>query len=283
MSRWSKAKKKVSYWKEMLYSRWSQYGLFGSIALGGLLAIPYNFGVGVLPFLGYLGGITIASLFVPGSSWFRKKVDTRLRHKRRDAARQHFLKEISRRGLFGSRYWSLYERLLMRRNALRELAQQTETAFNEDDIERLDDATVDFLGLWVSRVTMQESAASMPLANLEDKLRHLKHELEASEVPGDQQRLRAAMRDVQKLADRRREMATRDSAAEAAMLSLSDTFDELYQRSVASPTSRTDFDERLQQAVDQLNYEEELDYTLAEDVDGYLDGEFDDEALEMEI
>jgi hypothetical protein len=271
VSRWTTQKRKRgSYLVEMLKHRYNQYGALGALAAGTLLSIPFGFGVALLPVLAYAAGTTILSMFIPQHPRFREVVDRRKRYEEREAVRQHLVSEIVKRAGIGHALWKDYERLLERRNALAKIGEKREGSMSLDDIERLDDATIDFLGLWLGRIAIDERSRMVSEKDLERNIENLDRELQKTEDMGNKRRLMKAKDDLETMLTRRREMRTRDAAAQAAMLSIADAFDELYQRVMANPTSQESMATELRVTVERLNIEEDLDYILHEEVEAML-------------
>ena len=269
MERWRK-KQKVSYLKEMLTTQTSVYGLLGTLAAGTFLTIPFGVGIGLLPVLGYVASASIAALFVPGSARFRMQVDERKRAEAREAARTHLLSEITRRVGPQHAYWVMYHRMVERRDSLRKVAGERQTALMDQDVDRLDDATVDFLGLWLARLAIHDRAQSVGEEEIKRRIAELDQQIEGTEDPANERRLLKARSDLVGLLTRRAEMETRDAQAEARMLAMADTFDEVFQRVMADPTSRENVAAELRVAVDRMNVEEELDHILEHEVEAAL-------------
>ena len=273
MSRWSKEKKKTSYLWEMLAHRYHVYGLLSSVAAASFLSIPLG-PAALIPVLGYAAATSIAALFVPGSRSFQEAVDARKRHEAREATRAHLRTEITRRVGTDHNFWGMYARLLDRRDALAKVAAP-DGVISPEEVERLDDATVDFLGLWLGRVAISERARVLDERALEGRVASLDDEIEATTDSEDKRRLVKAKGDLERLIRRRAEMRSRDAAAEAAMLAMVDTFDEVYQRVMTSPSQGESARAELRVAVDRLDIEEELDTVLYDEVDALLGGKAD--------
>jgi hypothetical protein len=273
VSRWSQSgKKKISYLKEMLLHQYNLYGFLGTAAAATLISIPLGLGPALIPLLAYGASTTIAALFVPGSRKFQDSVDRRKRTEAREGARLHLIQEITKRVGRDHNYWGVYNRMLERRDALRRAASERENAITEDDVDRLDDATVDFLGLWLGRIAIHERNQAFSEKALEARIAQLDGDIEKTEDVDNKRRLVKARSDLAGLVKRRQEMRTRDAAAEAAMLSMSDTFDEVYQRVMANPTSQEAVQTELRSAVERLDIEEELDHVLYDEVEAMLGG-----------
>ncbi len=269
MANW-RQKKPVNYLKEMLLHRYSVNAGLGSVAAALALSIPFG-GLGFLPLIGYGAGVAIAALFVPGSERFRRKVDRRLLLERREAARKHLIEEIEKRVGRDHPYWKVYRRMLERRDSLRKIAEQSETAVTQDDIDALDDATVDYLGLWLARIAIHERAQSLDDRSLAQRIAEIDAQLQDVSGSADRRRLLKAKQELELLLRRREEMRTRDASMEATMLSMADTFDEVFQRVMANPTSRDEVVAELKVAVERMNAEEELDYILEDEIDALME------------
>lgn len=271
MSRWTgRGGRKISYLKEMLLHQYSVYGLLGSITAGAVLSIPFGLGPALIPLIAYGAGTSVAALFVPGSRAFQDSVDRKRKSDAREAARQHLLDEIRKRVGDQHYYWGGYRRMLERRDSLRRAAEVSENAITQDDVDRLDDATVDFLGLWLGRCAIAERNRSVSDSALQARIDSLQSEIDATSHSENKRRLQKAKADLDRLMMRRAEMRTRDAAAEAAMLSMTDAFDEVYQRVMANPTSQDVVRTELRAAVQRLDIEEELDHVLFDEVEAML-------------
>jgi hypothetical protein len=275
VSRWDlgKKKRKGSYVVEMLKHKYNVYAVLGTVAGAAVLSIPFGLGIALIPVLGYAAGTSIAGLFVPGSRKFRDNIDRRRRAEERELTRKHLVDEISQRVGPNHGYWRDYARICDRRDSLMKIAEQRESALAYEDVERLDDSTLDFLGLWLGRIAIEDRQRAVSEEQIQGRIAQIQQDLEEMVDPMNQRRLVKAKSDLESLLVRRREMRTRDAAAEAAMLSMCDAFDEVYQRIMVNPSSREAIDGDLRSAVERLNIEEELDVVLHEEVDAMLKGE----------
>src|SRR5918996_631315 len=252
-----------SYLQEMVTHQYSLYGLLGSLALGTLLAFPFGFKIAVLPVLCFLASEAIAALFIPSSAFFRNWVDRKRRGERREQARAHLLEEIQRR-VQKDPNWDLYYGLCKRLMSLRAMVRnrKTQTSLSRSDIERLEDAAVDFLGLWLGCLTMNERLQALDEGVLETKLKAISAQLAQAQAHNRPPLVRAKA-DLERVLMRRERLMARQAAVEAAMLALADTFDEVYQAVMTHPNSG-DVAEQLQEAVERLHIEEDMDLGLDE-------------------
>lgn len=267
--RWGR-KKKTNYTLELLKRQRNLYAALGSLALGTFLMIPFSFGVGLIPPLLYGAGISIAALFIPGMRSFRDMIDTEKATEEREKSRSYMLQELQQRVGLDHPYWGLYERMIARRNSLQKLAGEQETALEDSEVEQLNDATVDFLGIWLARIAIDERQKTFSARDLDRKLAEIDQALENAQDSGDKRRLIKAKANLEELRRKRDEMQSRDAAMEARMFSMADSFDEVYQRVVANPTNRDEVTTGIRVAIERMNLEEELDHVLEEEVDAFL-------------
>lgn len=258
---------KVSYLKEMVSHPVSVYGGLSALMAGAILSIPLGLGFGAIPLLTYAAAEGIAALFVPDSPVFRDTVNRRKRKERREQARAHMLEELQRRG--SGEHWEDYQRMVERLDSLREMVRSGRVALTAADLDRLDDSTLDFLGLWLARLVMRERFDSVDENRVRGQIRTLKQQLEQELPPVEERRLRKALEDLERILERRQGLRARAAAVEAAMLSMSDTFGELYQRLTANPNA-SELGSALNDAVERLRVEEQLDLAVGEELDSVL-------------
>jgi hypothetical protein len=255
-----------SYLTELLTHQYTLYGFLSSIAAGSLLAIPYDFGLAALPLLGFGALTSLAALFVPSSLPFRRWVDRRHHDQRRASTRAQLVRELQSRETADHPSWEVYGRMVRRVQSLRELAQQRSSSFFETELERLDDATVDFLGLWLARISMGERLSHLVAQDLPAKLAQTDRRIETA-APGDRRALEKARADLERLLASQTRIETHQTAIETAMLAMSDALEEVYQGVMSNPASN-DASNRLQQAVDRMRIEDDLGSALDEDLEG---------------
>ena len=266
----NKPDEEPSYLWEMLRHQNTLYGFLSSLAAGSVLAIPYHLGVAALPLLGFVGATSLAALFVPSSPTFRNRVNRRRHAERRDATRAHLLSELSAR--LGPEHpnFQVYARMVQRMASLRTLAKSKKSALTVDDVERLEDASVDFLGLWLARISMAERRARLVGQNLEQKIQHTQERL--AQASGVERRpLEKALDELDRLLRSRKRIEANETAVDAALIAMPDAFDEVYQGVMQNPTSSEGV-ERLKQAVDRMRIEDELSAAVDEDLESLLTG-----------
>jgi hypothetical protein len=289
---------KPSYLKAMLTSPANMYAGLGSGALGALLSLPFGFGVGLLPIILYAAGASIASLYVPSSGVFRAKVDADFRKQQRAVARDHLCREISQRvpgivwdrnavvtldddpagrlrqranrgaiGPTGNSAICLdaYQRMVDRVASLQQVAADRETQLSAQDIERLDDTTLDYLSLWLASLVTDDRNRAVDQDDVRQRIADLDAQLaNAGDTPATRQ-LRHARADYSALLARQSAMLTKRQAIEAAMMAMPDQIEEIYQMIMAAPFSSS-LSSKLDESLSRLRLEDELQQELNDDL-----------------
>lgn len=252
-----------SYLREMLLSRGNLYAFLGSAATGALLSIPYGFGAGLLPLVCFAAGEAIAALYIPSSERFRAKVDKKYREQARDTTRSHLLDEIMRRKGKNDASGSMesYARMVDRVSSLYQVASDSRTQLSLRDVEKLDDATLDYLRMWLAVQVIEERAKAVSQKDIEKKLEQIDSHLSDAQPGTDQLQLQKARNEYLSLITRHRRMLSRKTAIEAAMLSMPDQMDEIYQTIVTAPTA-SDVESKLTESIAKLGLEEDLENEL---------------------
>lgn len=263
---WNDKREDPSYLMEMLKHVYSQTAFFSSMALSSILLFNDNSSIAALPMIAYGAVMSLAALFVPSSPTFRHYIDSTLAAERRLATRAYFINELS--SFSWANEWQTFQRMEQRVSSLRQLAQQSGTAFSEDELERLADATIDYLGLCLARQSMYRRMKQLQDQKLDRKLRDIEQRLSGANAltrPG----LEKARSDMQRLIDSEQRLETRATAAETAMLTMADALEEVYQGVMSNPASN-EASKRLQQAVDEMRIEDDLSSELDEDLSKLL-------------
>ena len=266
MSVWKKEEEKTSYVKEMVTSQPSFYSFLGSVAAGTLLAIPFGLGVAALPLLAYGAGTSIAAMFIPNHPAYRERVDARKRRERRERAREHFEAEVAAKGRLDEPRWHTYRRMGERVASLREIAESRRSNLSPRDIEQLEDAMVNYLGMWLSLMGIEEWSQTANDRSLRSKLEQVDKRLENVKSSAERQRLLKARQDFERALTRRSQLGARRAQIDAGMLVLADTFEEVYQNVMANPEA-TNVGAQLQEAVERMHIEESLGEAIDEELD----------------
>lgn len=256
------------YLREWLTSQGNVYALLGSLAAAAVLSIPFGFGIAAIPLIVFAAAESIGALYVPASITFRDKVDRRYRATARSAVRSNLMEEIGRRTRGNHRIdrtFDTYERMAQRVASLYQLASDRRTQLSARDVEKLEDASLDFLYVQLALLVIEDRTASVDLNDIERRIAQIDREL-AGEHPGsDARQLHKARSDYAALAARHRRMLSRKTALEAALLSMPDQMEEIYQTIITAPTSH-ELGTKLTDAVANLRLQEDIESELAGDM-----------------
>ena len=261
----------ISYLKEMITSPTSLYGLLGTLTVAAMLSIPLGVGIAAIPVL-FFGAIqAVAALFIPSSPVFQAKVQKRRRSERRENSRSHLVEEIERRDSSGEGqfHWRAYHRMRERVESLTQIAHNRQTAMSERDVERLDDATVDYLGLWLAWLVMAERWQNVDEDGIAKRIDAIDRQIEKLDDSMERRRLEKARADLERILSRRKTLWGRATEVEAKMLAMTDTLEEVYQRVITNPNS-DDATTQLQEAVERMKVEEEIDMAVDAELDSLL-------------
>jgi hypothetical protein len=238
-----------------------------SAAAATILSIPLG-GAGVaLPLLAFGAGEAIAAMFIPSSATFRNKVDRKWKLKRRAQASAHLQREISQRARDKDPRWGVHARLQERIASLSEMIRHRPSGLSERDIDKLEDSTVDFLGLWLADLSMVERQSAVDEPAVQKRIGEITKRMESGTEDG--RSLQKARADLEELLVRHRRLASRKATVEAALLSLPDAVEEIYQAVVTTPASG-EGGTRLQEAIERLRLEEELESSYGAEISEIL-------------
>ena len=269
-----------SYLSAFLTSQANLYAALGAMATGALAAIPYGWvGLGV-PMVLFLVGEGLAALVVPDLSTFRSKVDEQVRRDQRSSVRNHLVVELAKRASLNVDGWRLicgrgesvehrarikdYNTMIDRIRSLSEVAADRRTQLGEREIERLHEATVDYLALWLARLVLDSREQLVTPSDLKTRIKDIDAKL-ASATPTAARQLRQARSDYTAILDRRVAMSGKSEAIDAAMLAMPDKIEEIYQMVLAAPFA-TGIGDKLEDSLSRLRLEEALEQELSADL-----------------
>lgn len=261
-----------SYLKAMLTSQANLYAALAAGVAATVTSLFFGFGAGAIPLVLFAAGEAIAALYIPSLSTFRAMVDRKERALARDALRNHLIDEITRRGgqkLRGSQELAGYNRMRERVRSLYEVGADARTQLSVRDVEKLDDATVDFLSLWLARMIIDDRSRALPIQEVERTLAEIEARIKASQQrPGHEVDLRQqqlARQNYLGLLASHRRMSNRRLAIEASILSMPDQMEEIYQSVITAPGA-SDVGSKMTEAIDRLRVAEEIEVELANDL-----------------
>lgn len=249
---------KPSYLIEMLRTQTNINVGLAALAGAAVAAIPLGLAGAAIPLVLWGAGEAIASMFVPSSQTFRNFVDKKHRAKKREAFVAHLRKQIDVLTPRNHDNWGVYQRMLDRADSIRDLRKHRRDVISDRDLERLEDAALDYLSLWLTQLSVHDRLDSLGASGINRQLHAVDEKLKHSP---DDLTLRKAKADLDELVKRGERLRRRKTVVDTALLALPDAVEEIYHAAITSPTAGN-VASRLQEAVDRLHIEEELDNKL---------------------
>lgn len=278
--------KETSYLSAMLNSQTNLHAVLGVGAVAVLASFPFGLVGAALPLLALGVGEVIAGLVVPDLPSFRAKVDRANRRAKRDGTRATLLTELARRipvafddsDLFASRRQPLdaedsqrvtaFNRMNEQIQALSKVAEDRDSSLGEPEIERLHDAALDFLSLWIAHLVIEAREGASDVRDIRSKLAQIEKSLPDADRASAAQ-MRRAQAEYQGILDRRGALVGKTMAVDAALAALPDKIEEIYQMVIAAPYSKG-IGDRLEDSLSRLRLAEELEQELSLDLSGAL-------------
>ncbi len=258
----------------MLTSQGNMYAGLGSVAAAALLSIPFGFGIGSLPLIAFAAGELIASMFIPDLITFQDSVDKKFRVSSRENSKKRLLEEIqvrvNKKGMFDQTF-KTWSRMTDRVNALYRHAADTSTNLPLIEIEKLDDATIEFLCIWLARLVIEDRAESINMKDIQERIAGIDRELTAARSGVDVRQLQKARAEYVAMVERYRRMLSRKTAIDAALLSMPDQLEEIFQTIMTTPLAEG-IGSRLEESIEKLRLQEDIDAELSEDLEAALPG-----------
>jgi hypothetical protein len=244
--------------REMLSSSTNINIALTAVAAGVLCAIPFGLLGFAAPVLTFIAGDAIAAMYIPDMPSFRERVRARYRAKRRLQVREHLAHQLVEHSAAPSdSRWAPYHRILSRADSLRALAESRGSVITPADAERMEDAALDYLALWLTVQSIDDRLATMTDADIDKRLRGVDKQLEGIKDADARRSLLKAQTDLQGLARRRDLLVSRRTAAEAALIALPDAVEEVYNSAVTAPTAGS-VSAQLNEVIERLRVEEDL-------------------------
>ena len=231
-----------------------------ALLLAALAAVAVSFPLGLsgVALIGILtaGVETLAALTIPSLPSFRAAVDRAQRFNARVERKNQLIADI--RQLGDSRVLSTYQHMWTRVQSLYQTVQQKRTSLSQQDVEKLEDMTLDYLGLCAVNLSLKQRKDHASVEAAERGMATVQAQLKRAELPDDEARqLRAALAQYDDTLQRSRRLAVRRSALEATLVALPEKLEEVYQLAITSPYS-TDMGEKLEESLSRLRIAEEV-------------------------
>ena len=267
--------KPVSYLRAWLTSQTNVMTLLGGGLAAAIASIPAG-GVGAIGALVVLAAVqALTALVIPDLPVFRSRVDRSARRVGIDQRRAQLQQELFQlhdglERVSGMAMWQKYQTIVERATVLYRIAGEEQSQLSYDDAERVDKASVDFLALWLAEATIQERIRSGEAATLDHRLREAEKMIAEVEQDDPRYRLLKMARDDYIASKQRHDkLQARLMSIDAALVSLPDQVEEIYQMVVASPYS-TVLGSRLGESLSRLELEEDIEMELSQnDLDSH--------------
>ncbi len=269
------APKPVSYLRAWLTSQPNVMTLLGGGLAAAIASIPAG-GVGALGALVVLGAVQVlTALVIPDLPSFRSKVDRSARRAGIDQRRAQLQQELFQlhgglERVNGMAMWQKYQSVVERATVLYRIAGEAQSQLSYDDAERVDKASVDYLALWLAEVTIKDRLRSGEEATVDRRLREAEQSLaEVDDSDPRYRHLKMARDDYLAIKLRHDGLVARRMSIEAALVSLPDQVEEIYQIVVASPYSSV-LGSKLGESLSRLQLEEDIALELSQnDLDSH--------------
>lgn len=261
--------KPVSYLRAWLTSQANVMTVLGGGLAAAIASIPAG-GAGAIGALVVLGAVQVlTALVVPDLPSFRSKVDRTARRTGIDQRRAQLQQELfvlhgGMERVMGMAMWQKYQAIVERSEVLYRIAGEAQSQLSYDDAERVDKASVDYLALWLAEVTIKDRLRSGEEATVDRRLRDAERSLaEVEESDPRYKHLKMARDDYLAIAQRHDKLGARRMSIEAALVSLPDQVEEIYQMVVASPYSSV-LGSKLGESLSRLQLEEDIELELSQ-------------------
>ena len=222
--------------------------IFASIPLGWSgLAL-----VGVVA----LGTEILAALAIPALPSFQAWVDREQHHQARAQRRIQLLNELSNYG--DSNALATYQHMVSRVQALYQTAGDRRTTLTRQDVDKLEDLTVDYLGLGVVNLSLKQRKDHASDEVVAKRIASIQAQLQNKALPeAEERQLRSTLAEYSEVMNRSRRLAVRRSALEATLIAMPDKMEEVYQLVITSPYS-SEMGGKLEESLSRLRIAEEV-------------------------
>jgi len=248
--------KKPSYLGAFLRHPTNRVALLGATVVGIFASIPLGWaGLAVVAVIA-LGSEVLAALTITSLPSFQASVDRAQHQQMRAQRRLQLLSEISNYG--DTHALDTYQHMAQRVQTLYQTANDSGTTLSRGDVEKLEDLTVDYLGLCAVNLSLKSRKVNNSDQVAAQRIASIQAQLQSTDRPEDERRqLRTALAEYSEVLQRSRRLAARRSALEATLIALPDKMEEVYQLVITSPYS-TDMGGKLEESLSRLRIAEEV-------------------------
>ncbi len=252
---------KPSYFAEFLTHPYNRLAMMSAGCAAILASIPYGWNGLWLVSIVALGVEVLAALMVPDLPLFRAAVDRTQQSQVRSVRLTKLLTELkaaeAARAPGVSSLLENYRHMCDRVQELYQRVTNSGTGLARADVEKLDDLTIDYLGLGLLIMSLaqrqQESKDDTAIRRITAIQAQLRQTLPADE----ERQLRDALSEYTDVVNRARRLAVRRSSLEARLIAMPDKLEEVYQLVMTSPYS-DDMGDKLEESLARLRLVEEV-------------------------
>jgi hypothetical protein len=256
MARGDGVGKAPSYLGEFFRHPYNRMALLGAACAAIFASIPYGWTGLALVGVVAAGLEACAALLVPSLPSFKGWVDRQRHCAARARRRSQWLAELQ--GLGDSNALASYEQMCARVDALYRTVDDAGTSLTRQDVEKLEDLTVDYLGLSVVVLSLRQRKDRASEDSVAKRIASIQSQLLANGLPEEERRqLRSALAEYLEVVARSRRLASRRHALEAMLLAMPDKMEEVYQLVMTSPYS-TETGGKLEESLSRLRIAEEV-------------------------
>lgn len=275
---------KPSYFGEVALSGVSAVACIASVLVSIFALLSWGAPVGFAPFALYASVLLTAGLGLSRTRFWRQQIDEAFRREQRDHYRVHILREIMLRvpvemdgyRIKGKNFSGLrdadqrrlegYNNMVERIRSLSSVVMNGSTHVGKSEIERLHAASLDYLSLWLSKLVLDTRNIGADTQGLRQEIKKIEERLRSA-LPGVETRhLIQAKNDYMDMISRRESVPARGFAIDAALLSMPDKVEEIYQIVLGSSLSQSlDVGNKIEDCLARLRIEEALESELSDD------------------
>ncbi len=230
--------------------------VLGTVALGVLGSFVMGLGAITLAVIVAASAEALGALFVPALPSFRAKVDRDARTAAREEARKFYLTQLD--NMNARAVLDQFRAMDGRVRQLYHAVSQRGATLAVGEVEKLEDLSVDFLGLAHLQLSMSRAKSGGAEAELARRIGAIETQLADRSRPEDEVRsLRAALAEYNESLARARRLVARRTSLEALLVSLPDKVEEVYQLVMSAPFS-TDVGRKIEESLERLRIAEEV-------------------------
>lgn len=236
------------------------------VAASTLASLPWGGQALGLGLLGLAALEVVALAVVPSLPSFRAWAEHRTRQENRRQWRQSLFDEIALHG--GSSHLQNFIQMEQRIASLYRVVQDAAASLSRQEVEQLEDTSLDYLRLCLSDAVMRDSErAGLDLgAAVKAKLQAVQEQLSSVDLSSQEaQHLRRAQSDFQEVVAREGRMASRRAMLDASLVSMPARMEEVYQLVMTSPRNGN-LGDLLEESLSKLRITEEVSMALDQDL-----------------